>query len=119
LPKREDEYWRQNYYGGHPPACTCVKCTEKRLSGINTARHAEKYWLFILAIVVAITAGWMVYLITSNVIGATSGALLVAVNLGVFIWAWANFKWQWIKPHAMILSMVVIILTVITTLVAW
>ncbi len=46
-----DEWYRGAYYGDHPPACTCVKCTEERLAGQNyespatAARHAlERKW---------------------------------------------------------------------------
>jgi hypothetical protein len=32
MPMREDETLRKELYGGHPPACTCVACTRRRIS---------------------------------------------------------------------------------------
>ena len=33
--KRHDDTQRRIHYGGHPPACTCVKCTERRSGPAN------------------------------------------------------------------------------------
>ncbi|MCX5999548.1 MAG: hypothetical protein NTU41_08165 [Chloroflexi bacterium] len=35
MPSRADESLRQQLYGGHPPACTCVACERRRLAKLN------------------------------------------------------------------------------------
>ena len=59
---REDETFRATRYGGHPPACTCVGCCEKRRAGISTGYKEEKagsgapvwFWAVIVIVVIAL-----------------------------------------------------------------
>ncbi len=39
MPKREDETYKSIYYGGHPPACTCGECTDRRLRQLKKEVH--------------------------------------------------------------------------------
>ncbi|MEE8469859.1 MAG: hypothetical protein V3S51_00840 [Dehalococcoidia bacterium] len=36
---REDETVRSALYGGHPPACTCVRCEERRLIRLRRKKN--------------------------------------------------------------------------------
>lgn len=59
---REDETFRATRYGGHPPACTCVSCCEKRRAGISTGYRDERtstgapawFWAVIGIVVIAL-----------------------------------------------------------------
>ncbi len=59
---REDETFRATRYGGHPPACTCVACCEKRRAGISTGYREDKtssgapawFWVVIGIVVIAL-----------------------------------------------------------------
>ncbi len=61
MAPREDETYRATRYGGHPPACTCVECCEKRKAGIRPSgdqvEHggpAAWFWVVIGIVVVAL-----------------------------------------------------------------
>ncbi len=62
MTPREDETFRATRYGGHPPACTCVACCEKRRAGISTGYSEEKarggtpvwFWAIIVIVVIAL-----------------------------------------------------------------
>lgn len=41
MPRREDEYWLRQ----HPPACTCVACTQKRLKRLRARSQPLPYRL--------------------------------------------------------------------------
>ncbi|AKG52840.1 hypothetical protein DGWBC_0151 [Dehalogenimonas sp. WBC-2] len=59
---REDETYRATRYGGHPPACTCVACCEKRRAGISTGSGRTKasggtpvwFWVIIGVVIAAV-----------------------------------------------------------------
>ncbi|MEN8613977.1 hypothetical protein ABFB09_01655 [Dehalogenimonas sp. THU2] len=59
---REDDTFRSTRYGGHPPACTCVACCEKRRAGISTGYTRKKsssgtpvwFWTVIAVVVIAV-----------------------------------------------------------------
>ncbi|MDD5486740.1 MAG: hypothetical protein PHW65_04230 [Dehalococcoidales bacterium] len=119
MAKREDEFWRENYYGGHPPACTCVKCTEKRLAGLKATQNTETIWLFILMGAAVLSAGWLIYLAARSLLDARLGMLFIAGNLGVFIWTLTNFASPWPRSRSLILSLVIILLTIVVTAAVW
>ena len=60
MSPREDETFRATRYGGHPPACTCVACCEKRRAGISTGtgdlseRGGAPAWFWVVIIIVII-----------------------------------------------------------------
>ncbi len=116
MSKREDEYYRQNYYGGHPPACTCVKCTERRLAGLVRSRSNEKLWLYVLAAVCVASSGLLVWLLLADAIGITAGLFAAAVNLAVFIWALSARKHPWSTFRSGVLGLIIILLTLIVSL---
>lgn len=58
---REDETLRATRYGGHPPACTCVACCEKRRAGISTGSGERAsggapawFWTVIAIVIIAL-----------------------------------------------------------------
>jgi len=44
--KRKDETARKVFYDAHPPACTCQRCTERRLQRLK----GYPKWFWIIAI---------------------------------------------------------------------
>jgi hypothetical protein len=52
--KRVDETKRRVFYGGHPPSCTCVKCSRQRLLRQKRGRGIK--WVLIAILVIAIIA---------------------------------------------------------------
>ena len=54
MPRREDETYRAAKYGGHPPYCTCVDCTQRRLS--RQKRGSGIKTVLITIVVVAVIA---------------------------------------------------------------
>lgn len=61
MTPREDDTFRATRYGGHPPACTCVACCEKRRAGISTGTRSREgsgtpawFWAIIIIVVAAI-----------------------------------------------------------------
>lgn len=119
MANREDEYYRQNYYGGHPPACTCVKCTEKRLAGLKNSRSGEKVWTYTLAGLGLAAAGWMIYLLAISRIGTGIGMTFTALYLGVFIWAISLFNRPWPIFRSSLLCLVVILSAIIISVANW
>ena len=61
--KRKDETARKVFYGGHPPACTCWRCTERRLRRLKG--YPKWFWIVAIllppvgSIIVGIVAGFM------------------------------------------------------------
>ncbi|AQU03760.1 MAG: hypothetical protein LLF82_000558 [Dehalococcoides mccartyi] len=54
---REDDTYRNAMYNGHPPACTCVDCTRRRLAGNARRKSVERSlfsWIIIGAVVLVI-----------------------------------------------------------------
>ena len=57
---REDETFRATRYGGHPPACTCVACCEKRRAGMSTGGRTKAsgtpvwFWMIIGVVIAAV-----------------------------------------------------------------
>ena len=119
MANREDEYYRQHYYGGHPPACTCVTCTEKRLAGINNSRSGEKAWIYVLAGLGLVAAGWMVYLLAVPRIDTGIGMTFTAIYLGVFIWAISFFNRPWPIFKSSLLCLVVVLSAIIISVANW
>jgi hypothetical protein len=62
MSPREDETYRSTRYGGHPPACTCVDCCDKRRRGISTGYNGDRagggtpawFWIIIGVVVTAL-----------------------------------------------------------------
>jgi len=119
MANREDEYYRQHYYGGHPPACTCVTCTEKRLAGIKNSRSGEKAWIYVLAGLGLVAAGWMVYLLAVPRIDTGIGMTFTAIYLGVFIWAISFFNRPWPIFKSSLLCLVVVLSAIIISVANW
>jgi len=44
MPKREDDTFRYARYGGHPPGCTCAKCTQLRINKTSGEPFDEEEW---------------------------------------------------------------------------
>jgi hypothetical protein len=51
MPRREDDTYR--YATGHPPACTCVDCVNRRLR----KRRSRRKVIAIVVVVVAVVIG--------------------------------------------------------------
>jgi len=118
MANREDEYYRQNYYGGHPPACTCVKCTEKRLAGLKSSRSGEKIWLVAVTGTSLAVALWMVYLLIATSLDAGIGMTFTAIYLGLFIWALSALNRPWPIFRSGLLCLVIILSAIIISLAA-
>ncbi|MDD5604712.1 MAG: hypothetical protein GX602_07055 [Dehalococcoidales bacterium] len=119
MANREDEFYRQNYYGGHPPTCTCVKCTEKRLARAANTRSAESFWLVTLIGISICAAIWMVYLVIRGSIDTQTGMALTAVNLSVAIWAFSYHRNPWASFRSVIISLTIVIFALIITVALW
>jgi|GEM_PF-865586 len=116
MSKREDEYYRQNYYGGHPPACTCVKCTRKRLAGLKRERSSEKTWLYILMAVCLVSMGFTTAGLLGQSLEAATGIVMIVVVLGIFFWSLANLKHPWGAFRSGLLSLIVVLATLLVSL---
>jgi hypothetical protein len=116
MAKREDEYYRQEYYGGHPPACTCVKCTRRRLAGIERGRSAEKTWLLVLLAVCLVSAGWTVWLLASGSVRMTVGLVNLALDLGVLAWGVSAWKSPWGSFRSGLTALIIVLVSLIVSL---
>ncbi|MDD2471990.1 MAG: hypothetical protein PHT28_03625 [Dehalococcoidales bacterium] len=119
MANREDEYYRQNYYGGHPPACTCVKCTEQRLADIKKSHSAGKCWHFLLTGVSITAAGWIVFMLLRGSMGTGIGMIFITAYLGVFIWAASVLKSPRSGFISGLLSLAIILSAIIGSIATW
>jgi len=116
MAKREDEYYRQNYYGGHPPACTCVKCTRQRLESLKHEHNLEKTWLYILAGVCLASTGVIAAGVFGQRLEVAAGIAIAAFDLAVLFWALASLKHPWSSFRSGLLSLIVILVTLLASL---
>ncbi len=87
MSKREDEYYRRNYYGGHPPACTCVECTERRLEKLDKGHSLDKLWLIALVITCLVAITILAWLLLTSTIKLAAGIFAAAISLLICMWA--------------------------------
>ncbi len=118
MAKREDEYYRKNYYGGHPPACTCVKCNERRLASLNRKQKATRAWYYVLVVVCLASVGWLGYLLGTGNLGLFPGLFVIAIDIAVLVWAISIRNRIWDSFRSGIASLVVVLMTLIVTLAA-
>ncbi len=116
MTKREDEYYRQNYYGGHPPACTCVKCTRQRLEKLERGSSSEKYWLFGLIGICLASIAWLVWFTATGPLGITAGIIIIAVCLAILLWSITALNRPWSSFRSGILGLCIILLTLIVSI---
>lgn len=119
MPKREDEYYLQNYYGGHPPACTCVRCNEKRLAGLASNYLREKYFQFGLAGISGAGAVWMLWLMAARSLDFYAGITLAALNLSVMIWALRASGNPWSTFRSAVIGLAIVLAVIIVSLASW
>lgn len=55
---REDDTYRAARYGGHPPYCTCVDCTRRRLSKQERRRSLKPVVIAVVAVAVIAVVVW-------------------------------------------------------------
>jgi len=116
MPRREDEYYREKYYSGHPPACTCVKCTRQRLSGLRHERKSDRAWLYILISVCIISTGFIAAGLIGQSIEMPAGIVVAAGILGILVWALASLKQPWSSFRSGLLSLIVALVALLVIL---
>ncbi|MBN1369977.1 MAG: hypothetical protein JW954_07070 [Dehalococcoidaceae bacterium] len=116
MSKREDEYYRQNYYGGHPPACTCVKCTQKRLAGLKHERGSDKNWLYTLMVVCLVSTGFIAAGLLGQRLDMAAGIVIAVVALSVFFYSLARLKNPWGSFRSGLLALIIAVVTLLVSL---
>lgn len=89
MPRREDETARRVFYSDHPPTCTCVVCTRRRLKRL----YGYPKWFWIIAIllppvgsiIVGFVAGFRYH-------SWVAGFFMVVIGIAI-LWFAYTFYW--------------------------